>query len=102
MAIPGRLMHQTVAVEPYTGEGAHGPVYGPAAQVGCWIIDKTELVRNRDGREVVSRSRFLCRPGEIVPEESRVTCSGRVTRVIAVHNWATPGPSPHHMTVYLE
>lgn len=100
--IPGFLLRHTVLVAPYEGQGAYGETYGPERTVRCFIDDTRRLVRNTNGDETVSETTVLCRLGEDIPPESRVTVNGRVTTVIAVSRMDGGGlPTPDHLALAL-
>lgn len=83
-SLPGWLMRHRVALEPYQGSGAYGPVYGPRQEVRCFLDMQTKLTRDPGGNEVASSSTFYAAPGLTCPPQSRVTLpDGRVTTVIA-------------------
>jgi len=85
VALPDLLLVHRVTVEPYLGEGSHGPVYGSAATVACLLDQVTTLVRAPDGREVTSSASYITPPDHDPPPGSRVTLpGGRVTTVITV------------------
>ena len=101
--IPDWWKTHTVTVEAYQGGGSAGAVFGPAVLVDCRVEDKVQLVRSSSGAEVVSSAVVRCDPGVLVPPESRVTVSGRVTTVISVADHATGGLSTlDHMEIYLK
>ncbi|MFE5912087.1 hypothetical protein ACFQ6B_23800 [Streptomyces wedmorensis] len=101
--LPSVMLGHTVAVEPYLGNSAYGPRFGPAVLVRCFLDEQTRTVRNPAGQEVTSTSTFYARPGLVCPAESRVTLpDGRVTRVIARLDRSGGGmPTPDHVEVQL-
>jgi hypothetical protein len=100
--IPAFLMRHTMIVEPYLGNGAHGPIYGPPVTVMCFVEDKRRLIRGLDGSEVVSESTSYCPLGTDAPAESRVQVNGRVTTVISAGRRDGGGlPTPDHLEVLL-
>lgn len=72
----GRLFKQQVTVEPFTGEGAHGALYGPAVPVRCRVQEADSYQRGRDGsadRHEVDPSTVVYMPYEAdCPPRSRV------------------------------
>lgn len=54
--IPDRLMpHKNTSYTPCTGTGRNGRTYGPRTSVPrALVVQKTKLVRNSDGEQVVS------------------------------------------------
>jgi hypothetical protein len=75
----------TVTVEPYLGEKATGPAYGPPQSVDCWVEDETKLVRSGDGSEVVSSTQVYgpLEVAALFPVKSKVTTTTRTSFVIA-------------------
>lgn len=102
-SIPGWLLRHQITVEPYLGQTAAGPKYGPAVTVRCFLDGKTREVRNPAGEVVVSSSTAYARPGTEAPPESRVTLpDGRQTRVIAANSRDGAGlPTPDHLEIQL-
>lgn len=89
----GRLFKQTVQVEPFTGDGAHGVVFGPAVPVRCRVQEADSYQRGRDGsadRHEVDASTVVYMPYETdCPARSRVTLpSGQVGVAAEVHRHA--------------
>ena len=103
MLIPSSLLTHTVWVEPFLGNSATGPRYGPASEVRCFVEEKTRLVRDPGGEEVTSSSTFYARPTAVCPAKSRVTLpSGRKTTVIEALRQEGGGlPTPDHLEVRL-
>ncbi|WP_078962655.1 hypothetical protein [Streptomyces sp. TP-A0875] len=91
-AIPQWLMPHRITVEPYEGDGAYGPTYGPGAEVAALVVEARKRVHDREGRAAVATAQIITAPGLSCPPESRVTLpSGRVTRALAVTNYTAPG-----------
>lgn len=82
MRIPRWLLRQTVSVERYRGSGAYGPVYDPPVDIRCRIEPKRQLVRDREGNEVVAEARLFAEPTVELGPEDRVTWDGRAYTVI--------------------
>lgn len=103
-AIPGWLLRHTVTVEPYTGDGAYGPVYGAAVEVRGMVDEQTRMVRSPGGEQVVSSSTVYVRLDTTAPPGSRVTLpSGRRTTVInALRRDGSGLPTPDHLELQLE
>ena len=94
MGLPARKRTHTITVEPFTGSGAHGPVFGAAVPVTGYLERATQLVRASDGTEVVSSSTFYCDLEENLPAESRVTLpGGETTSVLTIAKYDTAGRS---------
>jgi hypothetical protein len=99
---PWALVHE-VAIEPFLGRNAAGPVYGPPVDHRCLISDRRQLVRAEDGRETTARHAIHLAPGVEVPLESRVTVRGRPTTAVSVLVRDGGGlPTPDHVLVLCE
>lgn len=84
MFMPGVLARQTVTVEPYEGDGAYGPVYGPQRTIQCRKDDTRRVVRDANGVEVTSDvTLWVPTNQKPLKTEDRVTLpDGRTTRVL--------------------
>lgn len=104
MELPRLLTPHTITVQDHEGEGAYGDVYGPPRDC-AWVQveEKTRLVRDKTGAEVVSSGQVIIRPHHApVPLDSLVQLpSGRVSSVIRVDHFDNP-PAPEHYVLYLE
>jgi hypothetical protein len=100
-------------VETWQGTGAYGAVY--AAPVthspnntppdGVLAEDKIQLVRNKDGEQVVSGSTLYMgvAQGALYVPESRVTVDGKVSYVITQNTNDAPGLGlPEHAAITLK
>lgn len=78
MKIRRAYLKETVSVESYAGQGAYGPAYGSAVTVRAHIDATRRLVRDAEGREVVSELTLYVHPDDAsaFPPESRVTVAG--------------------------
>jgi hypothetical protein len=76
------LLRHEVTIEPYLGQSAAGPRYGPPVTVRCFADDARRLVRNEAGEQVVSESTVFCRLSTTAPPKSRVNVFGREAFVI--------------------
>lgn len=81
--IPSALLRQTVAVEPYAGESATGPLYGAAVEYPARIQPKRRQVRDRAGDITVSDAVAFLRPDAVVAVGDRVSVEGCIYRVLA-------------------
>lgn len=63
----------TVSIRDLTGTGGMGDTFGPARTVPAEVLDEQTLVRDADGREVVSSTRVTLALPEHVPLGSLVT-----------------------------
>lgn len=96
----GRMFTQSVSVEPFTGEGARGALYGPAVTVRCRVEEMSAYQRGRDGsadRHEVAEATTVYMPFETdCPPRSRVTLpSGEAGIAIEVHRHAVPARLAH-------
>lgn len=75
--LPSKILQNTLTVEPFLGEGAKGPRYGPPADKRC-RLDSNERVTIMNGRgaQVVSRAVAYVRPENRLANQSRVTIDG--------------------------
>lgn len=93
-----------IAVTPYDGEGAYGPIYGAEQTVLMRVNEGRRLVRSRSGDEVVSETTLygpLSAVDAFAPE-SLVTVDGRAAQVITVSRRREPnGGSMDHIEVVL-
>ncbi|WHM36311.1 hypothetical protein [Streptomyces sp. BPTC-684] len=105
MNVPRWLLPHRVTIEPYQGEGAYGPVYGPpVADVPALVAETVRTVRDREGREVTSTAQIIAEPGLDCPPESRLTLpDGRATKAINIARHTAPGlPVPQSTEVSCE
>ncbi|MFF5495764.1 hypothetical protein [Streptomyces aquilus] len=105
MRVPGWLLRHRITVEPYLGDSAYGPQYGPPIEdVPALVAETIRLVRDREGREVTSTAQIIAAPGLDCPAESRITLpDGRTTRAISVAHHTAPGlPVPQSTEVSAE
>lgn len=102
-AIPGWLLRHQATIEPYQGEGANGPSFGPAATVPAFVDEQTRMVRASDATQTVSSATVYCRLDVVVPEQSRVTLpSGRQTTVLVALRRDGGGlATPDHLELQL-
>lgn len=108
---PAHLPHR-VLVENITGEGADGPVYGPALEVRAYVEGTTRVVVDRRkasptyGQEVVSSVWLVLLPDEDVEPGAFVTVwrgtkRERRTPVIETTFLEYPG-TPSHLELRAE
>ncbi|PJN40510.1 hypothetical protein CG747_12625 [Streptomyces sp. CB02959] len=103
--VPGWLLRHLITVEPYLGDSAYGPQYGPpAVAVPALVSAAVRQVRGADGREVVSSTTVIAAPGLDCPPGSRLTLpDGRTTTAITTSAHAAPGlPVPACVEVSCE
>ncbi len=104
MRFPRFLQRHAVMMEPYLGVSSVGDMYGPAVEVRGLLEQKTRLVRNAAGEQVVSSSTFRAPLETVAPAKSRVKLpDGRRTTVIAAVRQDGAGlPVPDHLEVQLQ
>jgi hypothetical protein len=104
MDLPPEFLVHTVTVEPWTGSGAYGDVWGTPFGIACFVEDKRRLVRAADGSEVVSETTVYTNRGPEIPNRSRVTLpSGRKPLVIVVSDHDGGDlPVPSHLEIACE
>lgn len=79
-----RHARDTVTVERLAGHSGRGPVYAAPEQLRAHVVERQRLVRDPQGREVVSSTTVRLQPDVAeVPVGSRVTVRGVQTTVIA-------------------
>ncbi|TMR97537.1 hypothetical protein [Nonomuraea basaltis] len=98
--LPAWLLRHQVVIEPYLGDGAYGPVYGPPVTYPCLADDERRMVRDAEGNEVVSELTLTLLPGAVIPAGSRAKRNGRTTTVIGSYMRDGGGlPTPDHVEV---
>lgn len=105
MRVTTILLPHRITIEPYLGDGAYGPIYGPPSlPIRALVAETVRTVRDRTGREVTSTAQVITRPGLDCPAESRITLpSGRVTTALHVAAHTAPGlPVPQSTEVSCE
>ncbi|WP_371517991.1 hypothetical protein [Kitasatospora sp. NBC_01300] len=103
--VPEWLLRHRITIEPYLGESAYGPAFGPpVVDVPALVSESVRLVRAPDGRQVVSPAQVLLDLDTTVPAGSRITLpTGRTTVPITVSTIDAPGlPVPAHQEVMCE
>jgi hypothetical protein len=92
--VPAYLLRHRITVEPYLGDGAYGPQWGPPVpNVPALVAAAVKQVRRAtDGREVVSSTTVITAPGLDCPPGSRITLpNGRTTTAITTADHTAPG-----------
>lgn len=105
MKVPRRFLPHTVTVEPQTGSGAYGDVFGPSVPLRCMADGTRRMVRDPQGGEVVSSLTLIAEPGQAdaIPPGSRVTWHDGTTRVISSTDRDDGGlGAPQHTEVVCE
>lgn len=91
-------LRQVVDFEPYLGDTALGETFGPPVSVRCRFERTAKVLRSSRGDEVVADAYLVCRPGEPVATQGRVTFAGTRYRIADIH----PGQGPHSQVNHLE
>ncbi|MFJ6074651.1 hypothetical protein ACIQFU_28125 [Streptomyces sp. NPDC093065] len=94
MNVPRYLLRHRITVEPYLGDSAYGPTYGPAVEDVPALVSAAvrQVRRATDGREVVSTTQVITEPGLDSPPGSRITLpDGRTTTAITTAEHTAPG-----------
>jgi hypothetical protein len=95
----------TAQVETWEGAGAYGDVYAAPVVVSCFAEDKIQLVRAKDGQQVVSGSTLYMAAvdGDLFVPDSRVTVDGRFSYVLTQNTNDAPGLNlPEHAAITLK
>ncbi|MFC5214310.1 hypothetical protein [Streptomyces coerulescens] len=102
--VPPSLLRHRIGVEPYLGDGAYGPTYGPLVEHPALVGKAVRMVRAPDGREVTSSAQIIAAPGLDCPPGSRVTLpDGRIATAITTASHTAPGlPVPASTEVMCE
>ncbi|MCX4818363.1 hypothetical protein OG883_00255 [Streptomyces sp. NBC_01142] len=102
--VPPSLLRHRISVEPYLGDGAYGPAYGPTAEHPALVSHTVRMIRAADGRAVTSTAQIIAAPGLDCPPGSRVTLpDGRITTALVATGHTAPGlPVPSCAEVMCE
>ena len=102
--IPKGMLQHRITIEPYLGESANGPRYGPpVANVRAFVDEQTKRVAGPNGTQVTSSSQVYCLLSTVAPPLSRVTLAdGTVTAVInALRRDGGSFNTPDHLELQL-
>ncbi len=83
--MPSSLLRQQITVEPYLGDSATGPRYGPAVALRARVEGKRRVVGAVSagpdvGSDVISTASATIRPPDFdIPAQSKVTAPSPVT-----------------------
>jgi len=99
--LPEFLLRHRAVIEPYLGDSAGGPLYGPPTPVDCYAEDKRRLVRDASGAEVIAETTLWCPLSTECPPGSRVIVNGRTTTAITTSRLEFSDATPNHMEVAL-
>ncbi|MEU3917114.1 hypothetical protein [Streptomyces sp. NPDC029004] len=105
MNVPRYLLRHRITIEPYRGDSAYGPQFGPPVEgVPALVAETVRTVRDREGREVTSTAQIIAAPNLDCPAESRITLpNGRTTKAISIAHHTAPGlPVPQCTEVSAE
>ncbi len=101
--LPSWLLLHTATIEPYLGDGGHGPQYGPPVEVPCFVEAKTRTVLDPMGQETVSTTTLYAPLTADIAERSRITSGGVIARALAVSRHDGKGlPTPDHVEVMMQ
>ncbi|MEU3710490.1 hypothetical protein [Streptomyces catenulae] len=103
--MPGWLLRHRIAIEPYLGDTAYGPSFGPqVVDVPALVDESPRMVRGADGREVLATATVIAAPDLHCPPGSRITLpDGRTTTALTVAHHTAPGlPVPANTEVSCE
>lgn len=99
--IPSTLLRQTLSVEPLTGEGAAGPLFGAAVEYPCRLLPKRSWLNAPDSTEALLADAVAhLRPDVSISAGDRATCEGIAYRVLRVET-ARLLVQSSHLAVYL-
>lgn len=90
--VPGWLLRHRVTIEPYLGDSAYGPTFGPPCELPALVSAVRRQLVDKDGREVTATAQIIAAPDLDCPPGSRITLpGGRTTTAIEVHAHTAPG-----------
>jgi hypothetical protein len=58
----GKLMNQTVFIQPRSAGGLYGPTFGEGANYDCYIERSIKVVKGKDGKDAVSSCQIFLDP----------------------------------------
>lgn len=82
--IASALLRDQITVEPFGGDTATGPVYGPAVTYAARIAPTARMVRTPTGEDVQVAAVAVVRPEAVVTTRSRVRHAGHEYIVLSV------------------
>ncbi|MEW2573648.1 hypothetical protein [Streptomyces sp. NPDC047070] len=91
--VPAYLLRHRITLEPYAGDSAYGPQYGPPVpNVPALVNPAPRLFRTADGRDVTAAATLIAAPDLDCPLGSRITLpDGRTATAVAVAHHTAPG-----------
>lgn len=86
------LMPHTIMIEPYLDRDQYGRrIYGQAVQLRCLVSGVNQLVRAKDGAQVVSSTRVNIAGPATITNQDRITLpDGSRPDIAAVRTFADP------------
>jgi hypothetical protein len=99
------LLQHEITIEPYLGDSAYGPKYGPAVTtVPAFVDQQTKRVAGPNGTQITSSSQAFCALDINAPALSRITlANGTVTTVInALRRDGGNFGTPDHLELQLQ
>lgn len=95
------LMTQTVAIRPFTGSNDYGePEHGTAVEHSARVVDKQTLVRDKNGREVVSTSQTWLFGAPGVTSDDKITLADGSKPVILTVKSYPDENGAHHQAIF--
>lgn len=82
--IASALLRDQITVEPFGGDTATGPVYGPAVTYPARVSPAARMVRTPNGEDAQVTAVAVVRPEAVVTTRSRVTHAGTEYIVLTV------------------
>ena len=74
------LLHQTVTIEPYSGNDGYGnPSYGAGVDYKARVVGKQMLVKAMDGQDRMSQFTVVLKSNATVDSRSRITLPSQYT-----------------------
>lgn len=83
--IASALLRDQITVEPYGGDTATGPVYGPAVTYPARVSSVSRMVRTPSGEDLQVAAVAVVRPEANVTTRSRVTHAGTEYVVLTIN-----------------
>ena len=102
MRLPRGLLRHRAHIEPHRGEGAHGPLYGPARSARCLAEHRVDHGRGDDSTTSAVRTVLRLLPTDPIDVGDRVTVAGEVGTVAVVARHRAGLGTPDHVEVTLQ
>lgn len=99
-----RFFVHTVTVETFSGTSSDGDVFASPVAKKCFREDKTRLIRDATGEQIVSQTTLFGPLSDLAAyvTDSRVTLPSRQSRVIVAMARDSGGRFPDHAEIHLE